>query len=86
MPEERALCLFILLASPKKTNTNKQTERTLAWTPQQLWPITAGLSGRKYFDNHHNKKDRFKSDFFLSSAFGNVYLDLYKTITEPALF
>ena len=65
MPEERALCLFILLASPKKTNTNKKKkERTLAWTPQQLWPITAGLSGRKYFDNHHNKKDRFKSDFF----------------------
>ena len=64
MPEERALCLFTLLASPKKTNTNKQIERTLAWTPQQLWPITAGLSGRKYFDNHHNKKDRFKSDFF----------------------
>ena len=67
MLEERALCLFILLASPKKkTNkqTNKQTERTLAGTPQQLWPITAGLSGRKYFDNHNNKKDRLKNDFF----------------------
>ena len=65
MLEERALCLFILLASPKKKNkqTNKQTERTLAGTPQQLWPITAGLSGRKYFDNHNNKKDRFKNDF-----------------------
>ena len=23
---------------------NKQTERTLAGTPQQLWPITAGFS------------------------------------------
>ena len=33
--EERALCLFILLASPKKNKqTNKQTERTLAGTPQ----------------------------------------------------
>ena len=35
--------IFILLASPKKkTQTNRQTERTLAGTPQQLWPITAG--------------------------------------------
>ena len=25
-----------------KKNTNKQTERTLTGTPQQLWPITAG--------------------------------------------
>ena len=32
---------LILLSSPKQTN--KQTERTLAGTPQQLWPITAGL-------------------------------------------
>ena len=61
MLEERALCLFTLLPSPKKTN--KQTERTLAGTPQQLWPITVGLSGRKYFDNHNNKKDWFKNDF-----------------------
>ena len=82
MLEERALCLFILLASPKKKQTNKQTERTLAGTPQQLWP--AGLSERKYFDNHNNKKDRFKNDFLISSAFGNVYLHLYKTTTEPA--
>ena len=36
--------IFILLASPKKKNkqTNRQTERTLAGTPQQLRPITAG--------------------------------------------
>ena len=35
--------IFILLASPKKkTQTNRQTERTLAGTPQQLWPITVG--------------------------------------------
>ena len=31
---------FILLASPRK-KTNKQ-KKTLAGTPQQLWPITAG--------------------------------------------
>ena len=36
--------LLLLLASPKK-KTNKQTERTLAGTPQQLWPITAGSHG-----------------------------------------
>ena len=30
----------ILLASPKK-QTNKQIERTLVGTPQQLWPTTA---------------------------------------------
>ena len=29
---------FILLASPER---NKQTERTLAGTPKQMWPITA---------------------------------------------
>ena len=34
---------FLLLASPK----NKQTERTLAGTPQQLWPITAGPDTNK---------------------------------------
>ena len=35
---------FILLASPKQ-QTNKQIERTLVGTPQQLWPITAGGPG-----------------------------------------
>ena len=34
---------FVLLASPKK----KKTERTLAGTPQQLWPITAGPDTNK---------------------------------------
>ena len=32
---------FFLLASPKE---NKQTERTLTGTPQQLWPITVYIS------------------------------------------
>ena len=36
--------ILILLFSPK---TNKQTERTLAGTPQQLWPITAGPDTNK---------------------------------------
>ena len=39
------LFYFILLASPKKAN--KQTERTLAGTPQQLWSITAGPDTNK---------------------------------------
>ena len=34
---------FILLASPKKKQTNNQTDRTLAGTLQKLWPITVGL-------------------------------------------
>ena len=38
-----ASVIFILLASPPQ-KTNKQTERMLAGTPQQLWPITAGHS------------------------------------------
>ena len=34
---------FISFAQKKKhKQTNKQTERTLAGTPQQLWPITLG--------------------------------------------
>ena len=40
---------FVLLAAPKK----KQTERTLAGTPQQLWPITAGPDTNK---KNKNKK------------------------------
>ena len=41
---------FFLVASPKKKKhkqTNKQTERTLAGTPQQLWPITLGQDTNK---------------------------------------
>ena len=38
---------FISFAQKKK---NKQTEKTLAGTPQQLWPITAGsLIDPKHF-------------------------------------
>ena len=49
----RHFLFFILLASPKKNNqTNKQTERTLAGTLQQLWPITAGPDTKK----NKNKK------------------------------
>ena len=43
--------LFILLASPRK-KTNKQ-KKTLAGTPQQLWPITAGPDTNK---KNKNKK------------------------------
>ena len=37
---------FISFAKNNK-QTNKQTYRTLAWTPQQLWPITAGPDTNK---------------------------------------
>ena len=38
--------ILFLFALPKK-QTNEQTERTLAGTPQQMWPITAGLDTKK---------------------------------------
>ena len=33
---------FYVISFAKNEQTNKQTERTLAGTSQQLWPITAG--------------------------------------------
>ena len=33
---------FIIISFAKKKRTDKQTERKLAGTPQQLWPTTAG--------------------------------------------
>ena len=49
---------FFFISFAKKTKkkhkqTNKQTERTLAGTPQQLWPITAGPDTNK---KNKNKK------------------------------
>ena len=46
---------FILLASPKK-QTNKQTERRLAGTLQQLWPIAAGPDTKKKVKTRNIKK------------------------------
>ena len=46
MLENLFLFYFILLAAPKR-KTNKQTEITLAGTPQQLWPITASPDTNK---------------------------------------
>ena len=43
----RWLFHFILWASPKNKQTNKQTKRALAGTPQQLWPITAAPDTKK---------------------------------------
>ena len=40
------LFLFYKLHQKNK-QTNKQTERTLAGTPQQMWPITADLDAKK---------------------------------------
>ena len=43
--------LFYFISFAKKKN--KQTEKTLAGTPQQLWPITAGPDTNK---KNKNKK------------------------------
>ena len=47
------LFYFILLDSPKK-QTNKQTERTLAGTPQQLWLVTVSLDTKKKKNKNKN--------------------------------
>ena len=47
---------FILFLFHKLRQTNKQTERTLAGTPQQMLPITADLDAKK-----KEKKERLKS-------------------------
>ena len=40
--KQTAELLYFYFISFAKKKTNKQTERTLAGTPQQLWPITVG--------------------------------------------
>ena len=49
--------LFYFINFDQKTNkqTNKQTEITLAGTPQQLWPITVGLD-TNWIKKNKNKK------------------------------
>ena len=44
---------FFFISLAKKKQTDRQTERTLAGTPQQLWPITAGPDTNK---KNKNKK------------------------------
>ena len=61
--------ILILLASPK---TNKQTERTLAGTPQQLWPITAGPASREVLYRKSCSHNQFlfcKNDAFQNTDF-----------------
>ena len=48
-----SLSILFFISFAKK-QTNKQTERTLAGTPQQLWPITAGPD-----TNKKNKKKKY---------------------------
>ena len=54
-----------------KKNTNKQTERTLTGTPQQLWPITAGSD--TYIKKPRNIKKH--SDTRKTTAIYNKLLD-----------
>ena len=49
-----SLSILFFISFAKKKQTNKQTERTLAGTPQQLWPITAGPD-----TNKKNKKKKY---------------------------
>ena len=52
-----AILLFYLINfAPPKKQTNKQTERTLAGTPQQLWPITVGPETNKKIKTRNIKK------------------------------
>ena len=63
------------LTSPKQNKTektNKQTERTLAGTPQQLWPITAGWILIKKIKTRKIKKH---SDIRKTTATYNKLLD-----------
>ena len=59
--------ILILLFSPK---TNKQTERTLAGTPQQLWPITAGPASREVLYRKSCSRNQFL--FCKNNAFQNT--------------
>ena len=61
--------ILILLASPK---TNKQTERTLAGTSQQLWPIAAGPASREVLYRKFCSRNQFffcKNDAFQNTDF-----------------
>ena len=45
--DDRIILFYFISFAQKNKQTNKQTERTLAGTPQQLWPITAGPDTNK---------------------------------------
>ena len=47
---------FYFISFAKNKQTNKQTERTLAGTPQQLWPITVGPETNKKIKTRNIKK------------------------------
>ena len=64
---------FIYYLSQKNTKTKKQTERTLAGTPQQLWPITAGPDTNKKKIKTRNIKKH--SDTRKTTATYNKLLD-----------
>ena len=54
-----SLSILFFISFTKKKQTNKQIERTLVGTPQQLWPITVGQDTNKknknfYFLNIYN--------------------------------
>ena len=66
------LVLFYFISFAKK-QTNKQTERALVGTPQQLWPITAGPDTNKKKIKTRNIKKH--SDTRKTTATYNKLLD-----------
>ena len=64
---------FSFFISFAKKKTNKQTERTLGGTPQQLWPITAGPDTNKKKIKTRNIKKH--SDTRKTTATYNKLLD-----------
>ena len=66
------LVLFYFISFAKK-QTNRQTERTFAGTPQQLWPITAGPDTNKKKIKTRNIKKH--SDTRKTTATYNKLLD-----------
>ena len=63
--------LFYFISFAKKKN--KQTEKTLAGTPQQLWPITAGPDTNK--KNKKTRNIKKHSDTRKTTATCNKLLD-----------
>ena len=56
--------LFYFISFAQKKNlkkTKEQTERTLAGTPQQLWPITAGPDTNKKIETFYTIVNSFQS-------------------------